>query len=138
MGFTTSDEKLKAICLLRYLETLRALEYYLGLTGYLRFYIHFYTQMASPLQAFKTRLLKGAPDSGQQRRAYASKTRLGPFLNTELAFFHAFQEVLSHPSTLVHHNANKTLWIDLDASKEFGFGAVVFYTAGEDVLPEGK
>ena len=42
LGLTTSDEKLKAVCLLRYLETLGALEYYLGLTGYLKSYIHFY------------------------------------------------------------------------------------------------
>lgn len=64
-GLTTSDKKLKAIHLLRYPETLQALEYYLGLTGYLRFYIHFYAQIASPLQALKTRLLKGALDCGQ-------------------------------------------------------------------------
>lgn len=138
LGLTTSDEKLKTVRLLRYPETLRALEYYLGLTGYLRSYIHFYAQMASPLQALKTRLLKGAPESGQQRRAYASKTKLGPPSDSEFASFHALQETLSHPTTLVHHNADKTLWIDLDASKEFGFGAVAFHTTGEDVLPKEK
>lgn len=109
LGLTTSDEKLKAIRLLRYPEILGALEYYLGLTGYLRSYIHFYAQMASPLQALKIRLLKGAPDSGQQRRTYASKTRLGRPSDAELASFHAFQEALSHLSTLVQHNADKTL-----------------------------
>ena len=65
LGLTTSDEKLKAVRLLKYPETLGALEYYLGLTGYLRSYIHFYAQLASPLQALKTRLLKSAPESGQ-------------------------------------------------------------------------
>lgn len=123
---------------MRYLETLGALEYYLGLTGYLRSYIHFYIQIASSLQALKTRLLKGAPDCGQQRRAYALKTKLGPLLDAELAFFHALQEVLSHSSTLVYHNANKTLWIDLDTSKKFGFGAVAFYMAEGNVLLKGK
>ena len=39
---------------------------------------------------------------------------------------------------LVHHNADKTLWINLDEFKKFGFGIVAFYTAEEDVLPEGK
>ncbi len=94
--------------------------------------------MTSPLQALKTRLLKGTPESGQQRRAYASKTKLGPPSDSELASFYAFQEALSRPTILVHHNADKTLWIDLDASKEFGFGVVAFHTTGEDVLPEGK
>ena len=109
LGLIISDEKLKAIRFLRYLETLRALKYYLGLTGYLRSYIHFYTQMASPLQALKTRLLKGAPDRNQQRKAYASKTKLGPLSDAELAFFHALEKALSHPLTLVNHNANKIL-----------------------------
>ena len=109
LGITTSDEKLKTIRLLYYPETLGALKYYLGLTSYLRSYIHFYAQMASPLQALKTRLLKGASYRGQQRRAYASKTKLGPPSDAELASFHAFQKAFSHPSTLVPHNANKTL-----------------------------
>lgn len=39
---TTSEEKLRAIKHFTYPETLGALEYYLGLTGYLRNYIHFY------------------------------------------------------------------------------------------------
>ena len=89
LGLTTSDKNLKAIRLLRYPETLGALEYHLGLTGYLRSYIHFYAQLASPLQALKTRLLKGAPETGQQRRAYASKTKLGPPSDIELASFQA-------------------------------------------------
>ena len=42
LGLSTSEEKLKAVCLLKYPKTLEALEYYLGLTGYLRFYIHYY------------------------------------------------------------------------------------------------
>ena len=49
LGLTTSDKKLKAVRLLHYPETLGALKYYLGLTGYLRSYIHFYAQMAFPL-----------------------------------------------------------------------------------------
>ncbi len=137
LGLSTSEEKLKTVCLLRYPETLGALEYYLGLTGYLRSYIHYYTQQASPLQALKTRLLKKAPESGQQSRAYASKTKLEPPTERELAAFDALQLALSQPTTLVHHNPDRLLWIDLDASKEFGFGAVAFHTA-EDGLHEAK
>ena len=69
LGLSTSEEKLKAVHLLRYSETLGALEYYLGLTGYLRSYIHYYAQLASLLQALKTSLLKKAPERSQQRRA---------------------------------------------------------------------
>ena len=137
LGLTTSEEKLKAIRLLTYPDTLRALEYYLGLTGYLRSYIHFYAQLAMPLQELKTSLLHHAPVAGQQCRAYASKTKLGPPTPQELASFQLIQEALSQPSTLVYHDPGKVLWIDLDASKEFGFGAILFHTASNKALPEG-
>ena len=78
LGLTTLEEKLWAIKHLTYPEMLGGLEYYLGLTGYRRNYIHFYAQLAAPLQALKTSLLHDAPVNGHQRRAYASKTRLGP------------------------------------------------------------
>ncbi len=137
LGLSTSEEKLKAVRLLKYPETLGALEYYLGLTGYLRSYIHYYAQLASPLQALKTSLLKKAPESGQQRWAYASKTKLEPPTERELAAFDALQLALSQPTTLVHHNPDRPLWIDLDTSKEFGFDAVAFHTA-EVGLHEAK
>lgn len=37
-----SNKNLKAIYFLAYINTLRALEYYLGLIGYLQSYIYFY------------------------------------------------------------------------------------------------
>ena len=37
------------------------------------------------------------------------------------------KQALSQPSILVYFDPNRTLWIDLDASKEFGFGAMVFH-----------
>ena len=138
LGLTKSEEKLRAIKHLTYSETLGALEYYLGLTGYLCNYIHFYAQLAAPLQAFKISFLRDAPVSGQQRRAYASKSRLGLPTSHEHASFLSIQEALSQPSTLVHHDPDKTLWIDLDASKEFGFGAVVFHTSTGENLPQGR
>ena len=138
LGLTTSDEKLKAIFLLTYPNTMGALEYYLGLTGYLRSYIHFYTQLAAPLQELITLFLRHAPVAGEQRRAYTSKTKLGPPTSQELASFQSIQDVLSQPSTLVHHDPEKVLWIDLDASMELGFGAIVFHTASNKAFPEGR
>ena len=48
-GFTTSEEKIAAIAKLTFLTTLKALETYLGMTGWLRDYIPFYAQKAEPL-----------------------------------------------------------------------------------------
>lgn len=89
LGLTTSDKNLKGIRLLRYPETLGALEYYPGLMGYLRSDIHFYAQLASSLQALKTRLLKNVPETSQQRKTYALKTKLRPTSDSELASFQA-------------------------------------------------
>lgn len=38
----------------------------------------------------------------------------------------------------MHHNPDKVLWINLDASKEFGFGAVAFYDTEGSSLTEGR
>lgn len=38
----------------------------------------------------------------------------------------------------MYHDPEKVLWIELEASKEFGFGAVVFYTNSNEALPEGR
>lgn len=92
LGLTTSDKKLKTIRLLAYPDTLGALEYYLGLTGYLQSYIHFYAQFAAPLQELKTSLLRHALVTGQQRRIYASKTKLGPPTPQKLASFQSIQD----------------------------------------------
>lgn len=133
----TSDKKLKAICFFTYPDTLRALGYYLGLTGYLQSYIHFYAQLAAPLQKFKILLLHHAPVAGQRRRAYALRTKLEFSTPWELSSFQLIQDALNWPSTLVYHDLGKVLWIDLDTSKEFDFEAIVFHTASNKALPEG-
>lgn len=122
---------------LKYPKTLAALEYYLGLPEYLRFYIHYYAQPASLLQALKTGLLKSTLESGQKRWAYASKAKLESPTEKKLAAFDALQLALSQPTTLVYHNSDKVFWIDLDTSKEFGFGAMAFHIA-KDILHKAK
>lgn len=69
-------DKLKAIYFLYYPKILEVLEYYLGLTGYLKGYIYFYAQLAEPLQALKTIFLKRGLISKASRQAFTSKTKL--------------------------------------------------------------
>lgn len=65
LGLTTAKKKFNAIRLLQYPLMVGTLEYYLGLTGYLRSYIHYYAQLAELLQTLKTTMLKLAPLLGQ-------------------------------------------------------------------------
>lgn len=60
LGLTTSVDKLKAIQLLMYSNTLSVLKYYLGLTSYFYNYIYFYTHLAVIFQALKASLLRDA------------------------------------------------------------------------------
>lgn len=53
---------------------------------------------------------------------------LGPLTPQELVFFQSIQEVVSHPFILIYHDPNKILWVNLNISKKFEFGVVVFHT----------
>ena len=73
LGLATSEDKLVAIRNLSYPITLEKLEYYLGLTGYLRTGVYYYAQLSAPLQELKIRLLKLLPATkGRPRKRYAS------------------------------------------------------------------
>lgn len=59
-------------------------------------------------------------------------------ISQEHVSFQNIEEALSQPLTLKHHDPHKTLWIDLDAFKEFQFRAVVFHTSTNENLPQGS
>ncbi len=115
------------------------LKYYLEWIRYLRSYIHFYAQLAEPLKSLKIALLKGLLVDRPQRRAFSSRTKLSSPPPWETASFSGLQEVLSRPSILVYYHLLRKLRLDLDASKEFIFGAILDpMRQGEDEVPKGK
>ena len=130
-GLSTADDKLKAISQLDFPRTLSQLETYLGMTGWLRNYVPHYAAITKPLQDRKTLLLATAPRAGNERRNYANKTQLDDPSPAEQAAFSVLQKELSTPSFLSHFDCASTLYIDLDASKAFGFGAMVYHISGQ-------
>lgn len=126
-GLATSEEKLRAISKLRYPRNLQALETYLGLTGYMREYVPFYAGIAKPLQELKTELLRHGPVAGNARKSYSRRTRVENPTDRERLSFTTLQGLLAKPSYLVHPDPLRRLLVDLDASKEFGFGAMVYH-----------
>ena len=78
LGLSTDAEKLEAISRLQFPETLKQLEIYLGLTGYLRQYVPFYAAVSGPLQDRKNLLLRKGPTAGPQHRNFSLQT---PLLN---------------------------------------------------------
>ena len=141
LGLATAEDKLAAIKGLTYPTTLGKLEHYLGLTGYMRSSVYFYAQLAAPLQELKTRLLKDSPASkGRQRKKYSSSYSLDKPIPAQQASFDSLQLALIRPSILIHFDENRPLWIDLDASKEFGFSVIIFHVKENvtDEIPAGK
>ena len=134
LGLSTSEEKVRAISMLSFPNSLRKLEAYLGLTCWLRKYVSMYAGLSKPLQDRKTELLKDAPKSGTARKSFSARTRFEP-TRAEIDSFNAVQAALSQPTFLTHFDANRVLFVDLDSSKEFGIGAMVYHVKGFQLPP---
>ena len=129
LGMTTPEDKLVAIRELDFPRSLKELETYLGLVGCFRHYIRSYADIVRPLQDRKTALLKGSPKSGHQRKTFSQQQLINAVSERELQAFNQIQSRFDDPMFLFHHNEQKRLYIDLDASKERGHGVVVYHIA---------
>jgi transposase InsO family protein len=132
LGLATAEEKLEAISRLQFPKTLKDLETYLGLTGWLRQYVPFYAAVAAPLQERKTLLLSKGPTAGTQRKNFSATTNIDEPTKREIDSFETLQSLLSKPTYLVHFSPSRRLYIDLDSSKAFGIGAVVYHVKDDD------
>ena len=106
------------------------------MTSWLRDYIAHYTAIAKPLQDRKTLILTNSPKGGHERKNFATKAELRMPSEAEVTSFRTLQAALSQPSFLVHFDDKRVLYINLDASKDFGFGAIVYHIIGS--IKEGE
>ena len=133
LGMTTAQDKLEAIMALEFPKTLKALESYLRMTGDLRHYITFYAQIAEPLQNRKTSLNKCLEqcnintEGGARKKAVAALSIMAPS-PTELDAFHHLQTLFARPKNLAHFDHARQLYADVDTSKEFGFGVMIYHS----------
>ena len=135
LGMSTSQEKIQAITSLSFPKTLRDLEIFLGLTGWLRSSIPRYAQIANPLQERKTILTKGLGTGakGPARKRGAVKVVYYDPTEAELEAFRLLQQAFGSPTFLSHYDATRFLFIDLDASKAWGFAAMIYHIKGDRV-----
>ena len=139
LGLETSEDKLEAILSLKFPRTLKDLETYLGLTGWLRMYVPYYAQIVEPLQQRKTSMLRTAPQKGNARKAFSKGARIDVPSQRELDAFNMLQDVFRKPTFLTHHDPKRQLYVDVDASKRFGFGAIVYHVKDKvDSQPQAK
>ena len=135
LDLTTAEKKLTAISNLAFPKTLSQLEKYLDMTEYLRQYIPNYAAIAKPLQERKTFLTKTISVGGNARKRATAHTHLTMPTPRELNSFHQLQKLFSSPSILHHHDKKRVLYVDLDASKEFGFEAHIYYSTDDSADP---
>lgn len=131
-GLSNTEERVKAIRNIRMPNTLKNLEYYIGLTGFVRHLVPEYGIFVEPLQKRKTALLadgreKGKTETRSKRRSYVTRASFRP-TPEETAAFQAIQDRLCARTTLRHFDRRETLYLQLDASAQRGFAAVVFHT----------
>ena len=127
-GLTAAKDKIDAILRLDFPYKLSDLELYLGLTGWLRGYIPWYAQKAEALQRRKVTLLRMSPSNkGRTRKVYSQRTVIEHPDPDELDSYRQLQESFASAGFLVHFDRGRVLYIDVDASKQRGFGAMIYH-----------
>ncbi|QIX00238.1 hypothetical protein AMS68_005755 [Peltaster fructicola] len=135
-GLRTTSDKLAAIKNLSFPSTLKDLETYIGMTGWLRHYVLHYATIVEPLQTYKTKRLKSAPQSKQARTHFTNAARIEATPEL-LDAFNALQDAFSDPKTLVHYARARPLHIFTDSAKQRGFGVIVAHLLGDPQPPKG-
>jgi len=80
-------------------------------------------------------LLRNGPTKGKPRKEYSKKTQIADSSILEYETFEAIQKTFDKPNFLHHQNPNRRLYIDLDASKQFGFGVMVYHMQDDENGP---
>jgi hypothetical protein len=134
LGLSTTRDRMAAFQSLEFPAQLKALETYLGATGFLRHLIPYYAQLAEPLQKRKTALLAKGRAEGrvingnpQKRLAYTRSTYYEPTPEESLSF-KELQAAVCQQISLAHFNPDSKLFLQIDGSIARGFGVMVFHT----------
>ena len=130
----TTEAKLAAIMQLAFSRLLKNLETYLGLTEYFRQYIPYYAQVARPFQERITLLNWSVNVESNARQKVVTRTYITIPTDRELNAFHHLQQLFLRPSILWHYNPSHQLYNDLDASKAFGFEAMMYHSKDTSIL----
>ena len=144
-GMSTTQERIEAFRNLAFPNNLKALEQYIGSTGFLRHLIAYYAQLVDPLQLRKVSLLATGREQGRvengkpaRRAAYCAKTFFEP-TPVELEAFEALQKAICEdPTILCHLNPLWLVFLQIDGSLERGFGGMLFHLKPDYEWIEGS
>lgn len=144
LGLTTTKERTQGFRDLSFPRNLKALETYLGSTGFIRMMVPYYAQISGPLQQRKVDLLAKGREAGKlvtgnmgKRAAYTSQTTFEPSPE-ELKSFEDLQEFVTNQLRLYHHCPDRRLFLQIDGSLERGFGVMLFHLKREYEWKKGQ
>ena len=124
----TVSEKIQTIASLQFPVTLKALEIYLDLISWLCFYIFYYVQITAPLQACKTALLKALSVFKENAwKQHSHQITVDKSTSEEPKIFEILQNLFTVFIFLAHFKSDRQLYINVNAFKQYGFSAVVYY-----------
>lgn len=143
-GLSNTADRIAAYKQLDFPRNLKALEQYIGSTGFLRHLIPYYAQLVEPLQKRKVALLAEGRKDGRlaignpnKRAAFCRNTSFTPTA-AETESFNALQEnICSEPTILIHFNPDRQLFLQVDGSLERGFGVMLFHVKHGYTWKEG-
>ncbi|CAI6082148.1 unnamed protein product [Clonostachys chloroleuca] len=134
-GVALTDDRVNALAKWSFPSSLKALETYIGATGWIRSFIPLYAQKMEVLHRRKTALLAqgqadGATATRAKRKRFAARTKVEDDSEARGAFELMQQNLVDCLKLkLVHPDDNRQLFVKLDASKR-GFGVTLFYHDG--------
>ncbi|GAW26152.1 hypothetical protein SAMD00023353_2201730 [Rosellinia necatrix] len=157
-GLSTTKQRLEAIAKLAFPTSLKDLETFLGMAGYLRNNIPRYAQLVEPLERRKTNMLRANPrrhahkakdtkdtkptkQTKSGRKKWAANIPIDTPTEAERVAFEALRESLTRYTTLHFFSTQRPLCIDFDVSRR-GIGVSVYHIAENSLpkisSPEGK
>ena len=102
LGMTTAKAKLAATTQLAFSSSFKDLKAYLGLTGYLKQYIPYYTWVARSFQECKTLVNWSVNVKCNGRQKVVARTYITTPTDRKINAFHHLQQLFSQPSILLH------------------------------------
>lgn len=127
LDFITTIEKIAAIMKWKFSHNLKMLKSYFEFTNWFRDYISYYAQKIKSLQKRKIILLRfSSTFKNRFKKNFFMKTLLQSF-QKELRAFQIIQTKFRKFTFLIHFDATRQLFIDVDVVKKRSFEAMIYH-----------
>jgi len=126
-----TDERMHALCNLAFPRHAKDMEKYVGAISFLNDQTPYLAQIAEPLTALKTELLRFAPKKKGRERVIAAATATIPADSPVRLAFDLIQSLWHSVIKLIYQDYSRTLYIDVNSSKEYGFALMAYHVVGD-------